>query len=178
MVSFLAGYCMLTIMVHIVAHATDIGIDQIKSAGVLSTIGGVSIVGRLSIGITIDRIGNTKSMIICFIVLIASFLWLLVAGKIWMLYVFAMLYGIAHGGIFTVLSPIVAELFGIGSHGVLFGIVAFSLTIGGAIGPVVAGHIFDIAQSYQPVFLILIGVGISGLTLTLFLQQTIRKSLC
>ena len=44
-ISFLAGYCMLTIMVHTVAHATDIGIDQIKSAGVLSTIGGVSIVG-------------------------------------------------------------------------------------------------------------------------------------
>jgi MFS family permease len=174
--SFLAGYCMLTIMVHIVTHATDMGIDQIKSAGVLSTIGGVSIVGRLSIGTAIDRIGNTKSMIICFTLLIASFLWLLVADEIWMLYLFAMLYGIAHGGIFTVLSPIVAELFGIGSHGVLFGIVAFSLTIGGAMGPVVAGHIFDIARSYQPVFLILVGVGIAALSLTLFLQRTIRKA--
>lgn len=167
---------MLTIMVHIVTHATDMGIDQIKSAGVLSTIGGVSIVGRLSIGTAIDRIGNTKSMIICFTLLIASFLWLLVADEIWMLYLFAMLYGIAHGGIFTVLSPIVAELFGIGSHGVLFGIVAFSLTIGGAMGPVVAGHIFDIARSYQPVFLILVGVGIAALSLTLFLQRTIRKA--
>jgi MFS family permease len=136
----------------------------------------VSIVGRLSIGIAIDKIGNTKSMIICFILLIASFVWLLMAGEIWMLYLFAMLYGIAHGGIFTVLSPIVAELFGIGSHGVLFGIVAFSLTIGGAIGPVVAGHIFDIARSYQPVFLILVGVGITALSLTLFLQRTIRKA--
>jgi MFS family permease len=162
-------------MVHIVAHATDIGIDQIKSAGVLSTIGGVSIVGRLSIGTAIDRIGNTRSMIICFTLLIASFLWLLVAGEIWMLVLFAVLYGFAHGGIFTVLSPLVAELFGIESHGVLFGTVAFSLTIGGAIGPVVAGHIFDIARSYQSVFLILVGVGIAGLSLTLFLQQTIRK---
>ena len=175
-ISFLAGYCMLTIMVHIVAHATDIGIDQIKSAGVLSTIGGVSILGRLSIGIAIDRIGNTKSMIICFILMIASFLWLLVAGEIWMLYLFAMLYGVAHGGFFTVLSPMVAELFGIGSHGVLFGIVAFSLTIGGAIGPVLAGHIFDIARSYQLVFLILVGVSIAGLFLTLFLKQAIRKA--
>jgi len=174
-ISFLAGYCMLTIMVHIVAHATDIGIEQIKSAGVLSTIGGVSMVGRLSTGIAIDRIGNTKSMIICFILLIASFLWLLVAGEMWMLYLFATVYGVAHGGFFTVLSPIVAELFGIGSHGVLFGIVAFSLTIGGAIGPVLAGHIFDIARSYQLVFQILTAVGIAGLFLTLFLKPGIRK---
>ncbi|MBA7692314.1 hypothetical protein ES703_100881 [subsurface metagenome] len=166
---------MLTIMVHIVAHATDIGIEQIKSAGVLSTIGGVSMVGRLSTGIAIDRIGNTKSMIICFILLIGSFFWLLVAGEMWMLYLFAMLYGVAHGGFFTVLSPIVAELFGIGSHGVLFGIVAFSLTIGGAIGPVLAGHIFDIARSYQLVFQILTAVGIAGLFLTLFLKPAIRK---
>ena len=175
-ISFLAGYCMLTTMLHIVAHATDSGIEQIKSAGILSTIGGVSMVGRLLTGIAIDKIGNKKSMIICFILLIASFFWLLVAGEMWMLYIFAMVYGIAHGGFFTVLSPIVAELFGIGSHGVLFGIVAFSLTIGGAIGPVLAGLIFDIARSYQLVFLILAGVGIAGLFLTLFLKPAIRKA--
>ena len=174
-ISFLAGYSMLTIMVHIVAHATDIGVEQIKSAGVLSTIGGVSMVGRLSTGIAIDRIGNTKSMIICFILLIASFFWLLAAEEMWMLYLFAMLYGVAHGGFFTVLSPIVAELFGIVSHGALFGVVAFSLTIGGAIGPVLAGLIFDIAGSYQPVFLILAGAGSAGLFLTLFLKPTNRK---
>ena len=174
-ICFLAGYCMLTIMVHIVPHATDIGIEQIKSAGVLSTIGGVSMVGRLSIGIAIDKIGNKKSMIICFILLIASFFWLLVAGETWMLYLFAMVYGIAHGGFFTAISPIVAELFGIGSHGVLFGIVAFSLTVGGAIGTVLAGHIFDIARSYHLVFLILAGIGIAGLFLTVFLKPVIRK---
>lgn len=167
---------MLTIMVHIVAYATDIGIEPIKSAGVLSTIGGVSMVGRLTTGIGIDRIGNRKSMIICFIILAASFLWLLVAREMWMLYLFAMLYGVAHGGFFTVLSPIVAELFEIGSHGVLFGMVYFSLTVGAAVGPVLAGHIFDIARSYQLVFLILVGVGIAGLFLTLFLKPSIRKA--
>lgn len=87
-----------------------------------------------------------------------------------------MLYGVAHGRFFTVLSPIVAELFEIGSHGVLFGMVYFSLTVGAAVGPVLAGHIFDIARSYQLVFLILVGVGIAGLFLTLFLKPSIRKA--
>ncbi|MGD2124991.1 MAG: MFS transporter [Desulfobacteraceae bacterium] len=170
-INFLAVYCLLTIMVHIVLHATDIGMEPIKAAGVLSTIGGVSMVGRLSTGIAIDRIGNKKSMMMCFMLLIASLFWLQVAGEMWMLYLFAVVYGLAHGGFFTVISPMVAELFGMGSHGVLFGMVVFSGTVGGSIGPVVAGYIFDIARSYQLVFVILAGVGITGVLLTLFLKK-------
>jgi MFS family permease len=163
-------YCLLTIMMHIVPHAMDIGISSIKAAGIISTIGGVSMVGRLVIGIAIDRIGNKKSMTICFFILIASFLWLQVAGELWMLYLFAAVYGLAHGGFFTVISPIVAEFFGIGSHGVLFGVVGFSGTVGGAIGPFLAGHIFDITSSYQLVFFILTGVSVAGLILISLLR--------
>jgi MFS family permease len=175
-INLLAVYCLLTIIVHIVPHATDIGMEPIKAAGVLSTIGGVSMVGRLLTGIAIDRIGNKKSMIMCFVLMIASFSWLQVAGEMWMLYLFAVIYGLAHGGFFTVVSPIVAELFGIGSHGVLFGIVVFSGTVGGSIGPVVAGHIFDMVSSYQLVFLILVGVGVADLLLALFLKPAIGKA--
>jgi MFS family permease len=170
-------YCLLTIMMHIVPHAMDIGISSIKAAGIISTIGGVSMVGRLVIGIAIDRIGNKKSMIICFLILIASLLWLQVAGELWMLYLFAAVYGLAHGGFFTVISPIVAELFGIGSHGVLFGAVGFSGTVGGAIGPFLAGHIFDISSSYQLVFFILTGVSVAGLILISLLRPAFKKAI-
>lgn len=176
LIGLLAGYCLMTILVHIVPHAIDIGMGTIKAAGVLSTIGGVSMLGRLMTGMAIDRIGNKKSLIICFILLILSFLWLQVAVDVWMLYLFAVIYGVAHGAFFTVISPIVARLFGISSHGVLFGIVAFSGTVGGAVGPVLAGHIFDITQSYQLVFLILTGVSIGCLFLSLFLKPAIAKT--
>ena len=175
LIDLLALYCLLTIMVHIVPHAIDIGMEPIKAAGVLSTIGGVSMLGRLSTGIAIDRIGNKKSLIICFILLIASFLWLQVAEEMWMLYLFAVIYGVAHGAFFTLISPIVAELFGISSHGVLFGIVAFSGTVGGAVGPLLAGHIFDVTLSYHLVFLILTGVSIACLLLSLFLKPAIAN---
>jgi len=57
-----------------------------------------------------------------------------------------------HGGYFTIMSPIVAEFFGLNAHGVLFGIVAFSGTIGGAIGPILAGYIFDVTAGYGLAF--------------------------
>ncbi len=175
-INFLVVSCLMTILVHIVPHASDIGLDPIASAGVLSTIGGASIGGRLLTGNVIDRIGSKKSIILCFLFLIASFSWLQIAGKIWMLYLFAVVYGVSHGGFFTLISPAVAELFGMGSHGVLIGIVVCSGTLGGAIGPIVAGHIFDLSQSYQQVFLLLAGVSIAASLLSLSLKPAVRKA--
>ena len=74
------------------------------------------------------------------------------------------------GGIFTVISPITAELFGIRSHGALFGIVAFSGTVGGAAGPILAGLVFDMTGSYQLIFMALIGLAAVSLLLTLPLR--------
>ena len=172
-----AMFCLLVIMVHIVLHAMDLGIHSTTAAGVLSTIGGISMAGRLVIGIAIDRIGNKHSMIICFILLILTLLWLQLVRELWMLYLFAIVYGFAHGGLFTVFSPIVAEYFGVRSHGILFGIVAFAGTVGGAIGPLLAGYIFDITGSYNLAFWISTAVGAIGLGLILSLKQTPNRQI-
>ena len=109
-------------------------------------------------------------IMICFFVLLSSLVWLQVAGKAWMLFLFAVVYGFAHGGLFTVVSPTVAELFGTGSHGVLFGIVLLSGNIGGATSPILAGHIFDVTGSYRLAFLMLCIAAAIGLFLTTLLR--------
>ena len=127
-------------------------------------------VGRLVMGIASDRVGNKRALIICFLILVAALFWLQFAKELWMLYLFAGIYGFAHGGFFALISPIVAGLFGTSSQGLLLGIVISSGAVGGAIGPVLAGHIFDITGSYQTFFLILAIVGIIGLILTTLLR--------
>ncbi len=165
-------FCLLTIMVHIVPHATDIGISSTVAAGILAAIGAISMAGRFVTGIAIDRIGNRLSMIICFILLILVLLWLQLARELWMFYLFAVVYGIAHGGLFTVISPIVAEYFGVRSHGALFGIVFFRSMVGGAMGPVIAGHIFDTTGSYTVAFWTCTAVAAFALLLISSLRQT------
>ena len=155
-----------TILIHIVPHARDTGISALSAATILSVLGGVSIVGRLVMGGSGDRIGNKLALIICFAILLVTMLWLQIAGDLWMFYLFAAIYGFAHGGFFALVSPTVAELFGIRAHGMILGIVLFSGTIGGGIGSVLAGYIFDITNSYQMVFLILAVLSITGLILT------------
>lgn len=168
-------FCINTILVHIAPHAMDLGISATNAAGILSTIGGVSMVGRLVMGNAGDRVGNKWAIVICFLILVAALSWLQLAKELWMLYLFAGIYGFAHGGFFALISPIVAGLFGMSSHGVILGMVLCCGTIGGAIGPVLAGHIFDITHSYQLAFLILVVFSIIGLTLTTSLRPITSK---
>ncbi len=167
---FAIFFCLFTIVVHIVPHARDLGLAPAYAAGVLSTIGGVSIVGRIVMGAANDRIGGKRALVICIIMLFCSFVGLQLASTAWMLCLFAVIYGFAHGGFFTVVSPMVAEWFGTGSHGMLFGIVLFCGTLGGSVGPLVAGRIFDVTGSYQMVFLMLTGLTVIGFVLMMWLR--------
>lgn len=160
---FAAFACLFTILVHIVPHAMDQGLEPVAAAAVLSTIGAASVLGRIVMGTMNDRIGGKASLTTCFIILITSFLILQFAGNAPMLFVFAVIYGFAHGAIFTVISPTIAEYFGMRSHGQLFGTVLFVGTLGGTIGPIVTGYIFDITGTYRIAFMVLTLCAVLGL---------------
>ncbi|MBS1197867.1 MAG: sugar phosphate permease [Proteobacteria bacterium] len=167
---FAIFFCLFTVLVHIVPHAMDQGLKPAMAASVLSTIGGASILGRLVMGMVNDKIGGRKSLMVCFMVLISSLVLLLFTGSAGMLFLFAVVYGLAHGGIFTVMSPMLAEFFGMRSHGQLFGTVLFAGTIGATIGPILTGHVFDITGEYRMAFMALTGFAISGFMPILFLR--------
>jgi len=167
--------CLMSILIHIVPHSRDIGISAHKAAGVLSAIGGVSMLGRFISGIIIDRIGSKRSMVFSILILILGLSWLQTSDNLWKMYVFACIYGFAHGGFFTVISPIIAEFFGTESHGAIFGMVIFFGTSGGALGPIITGYIFDLSGSYTVSFWLLLTMSILGL-ICLILLKPISQS--
>jgi len=174
---FLLGTCVHTIMVHIVPHATDLGISAMIAANILAVVGGLSIVGRVGMGIISDRVGRKLSLVIGFILLVVALLWLPLARELWMLYLFAIIFGFSYGGLITLESPVVAELFGLRAHGVILGALVFGATTGGAIGPILAGHIFDIANSYYLAFMACAGLSITGLIVASLLKPIRRQDL-
>ncbi len=171
---FLLLFCALTVLLHIVPHAMDLGISHGDATRVLSTIGGLSIAGRFVMGFYCDRIGSKWALAICYGFLCAGLGWLLVADRLWMLFVFAVVYGFAHGGFFAVMSPLIADFFGTVAHGAIFGVMIFVSTIGGAIGPLLAGYAFDLTGSYRFVFLALPVLGAVGLGATLLLHPPLQ----
>ncbi len=172
---FVTWYISISVTVHIVPRALDLGVSATRAAVVLSTIGGTSILGRLVIGGASDRVGSRRVLIICYLVLMAALSWLQFADELWALYLFAAVYGFAHGGFFALISPLVAELFGTRSHGVIFGTVLFLSQIGGAIGPTATARIFDITGSYQLAFLILLLASVIGFVMAVLLRPVKAK---
>lgn len=154
--------CLGTVTVHIVPHAIDLGLSRTGAASLLASIGGISLLGRLTVGITIDRIGGRRALLASYGLLFVALIWLQFADTPWMLFVFAAMYAIAHGGFFTAISPTVAELFGTRAHGALFGMVLFFGTLGSAIGPLAAGATFDALGSYRLAFAMLCVLAATG----------------
>jgi len=172
---FLFGFCVFTIMVHIVPHAIELGIPSASAANILAIIGGVGIAGKTIMGMATDKIGTRTGIIIGFVLMLVSLLWLVAARELWMLYLFAIIFAFGYATMVALMSPIIVELFGLSSVGILLGIVNFAATIGCAIGPVLAGWLFDINGSYQLAFLLSAAASLIGLIITLFLKPIPRQ---
>jgi MFS family permease len=169
-VNMIVLVCLMSVMVHIAAHAKDIGMTAYKSAGVLSAIGAASMIGRFITGMIIDRIGSKRAMVLSLVILLIGLVVLNTTTAFAMLYLFAFIYGFAHGSYFTVLSPIVAEYFGLTAHGALFGLMVFFGCTGGAAGPIMTGYLFDTFGSYSLPFLLFLLFSGAGLLLIFFLK--------
>jgi len=163
---FCFGFCMDGAMVHIVPHAIELGIPSITAANMLAISFGISIIGNFTLGSLGDRIGSRQIFIIGFILMAAALFCLMLARDLWLLYLFALVFGIAFGGLGTSESPLVAWLFGLSSHGLIFGFALLGFNCGAAAGPFVTGYIFDITGSYRYEFLVSACVGIIGLILS------------
>ena len=166
---FLFFPSLVTVPLHVAVHGMDLGMTHTTAATLLTVIGGASVVGRLAIGASVDRIGGRNAYVLCFVPLLIGLLALLAAETPWLLFPAVAVYGFAHGGFFTVVSPTVAELFGTRAHGAIFGGVVFFGTIGAATGPIAAGRIFDSTGSYAWAFTGLAAMGALGLALAVSL---------
>jgi len=168
---FCFGFCVYTVLTHIVLHATGLGISSTSAANILAAAGGLSIAGRIVLGSAADRFGNRRVFIIGFILMAATLFWLVPARELWALYLFAVVFGFAFGGCATSESPLVAGLFGLRSHGLILGVInLFGFTFGAAVGPLIGGYIFDSTSSYQLAFIVCGALSVAGLILTVLLS--------
>lgn len=172
-VFFCLGFAIFSVLVHIVVHAEGQGISSGNANIILTIIGGVNIAGRLVLGSASDRIGSRAALVVAIGVVIIALVWLLFATTLWMFYLFAAIYGFAFG-ISVLESPTVAELFGLKSHGVLLGFTDTGMVLGGTIGPILVGFMYDITGSYQTGFIITIVVAVAGLVLAWLLKRESR----
>jgi MFS family permease len=150
----LSASTMFLVMTHLVRHARDINFSPMEAAATLSLIGGISIAGRVLLATVSDRIGTKVTVIFCALLQAGAMVWLIWAQDLRMLYLFALVYGFAYGGMIPVTAALVSDTFGLGRIGVILGLLEISFGIGAAIGPAMGGLIFDARGSYSLAFLL------------------------
>jgi MFS family permease len=167
---FCYGYCVFAMMVHIVPHAIELKISAIRAANILATIGGLSILGKLVLGRVGDIIGSRYILMLGFILMCGALICLVPTRTAWMLFSNAGFFGFAFGGVAVSHSPLIAELFGLRSHGLIFGVLNISVMIGAATGPLMMGYLFDVTNSYQMAFLLCAAISFIGVMLAAVLR--------
>ena len=171
---FCYGYCVFAIMVHVVPHAIELKMSALNAANILAAIGGGGILGKVFLGKGGDIIGNRHILMIGFVLTSVALIGVVSANAAWMLFLSAGIFGFGYGAIAVAHSPLIAELFGLRSHGLIFGVFNFAIMTGAAMGPLMTGHIFDVTHGYRMAFLICSGISVVGLILAAFLTRMKR----
>jgi len=170
LVFIIFGFYVQSIMVHVVPYARSLGIEAGSAAAIMSFLGIGSITGRIVMGTLSDRLGVKRTVIIALSVLLAAYLLLRSANVLWMLYVFAVMFGFGYGAMISMQNLIPARFFGLLSIGTMVGVITFIYAIGGALGPVVTGYVFDVTHSYNLAFIIYIVLAAAGILCALTLK--------
>jgi MFS transporter, OFA family, oxalate/formate antiporter len=169
------GYFVTGIITHIVPHAISTGIDASAAASILSFLGIGGIGGRVVMSGTSDRMGVKSSLITNIAIMLLALIYLQMAHGIWMLCLFAGIFGFGYGGMVGLQALLAVEMFGLASVGTITGTMTFSVSAGGTIGPVISGYLYDIAGSYQMAFIIFAALAALGLVLAVALRPPARK---
>ena len=167
---FCYGYVLFSLAVHIVAHAIDEGFSPTLAVTILSTFGGLSVIGKVIFGRVLDKIGSRNTMLIGFSMINIAFIILIFAKGGSAIFISAGIFGFFYGAITVSMSPITAVLFGLKSHGLILGVYGACVTLGGALGPYFTGYIFDHLSSYKWAFIACTVVSVFGFLSTVKLK--------
>lgn len=137
---------------HLVAFMSDLGYSQLGAAGGFSLMLALGIAGKLLAGALADRLGARPAVIGNFALIAVASLLLLVPALPGALPLFLVLHGFATAAEDVVVPLIVAQRFGAAHLGRVYGLLLLALVPGGALGPIVAGRVFDLTGGYTPVF--------------------------
>lgn len=136
------------LVVHMVPMLRDAGVPAASAARIASLIGVGVILGRVGIGWLIDRVFAPYVAAVIFMTTAAGCVVLLTAGAE-LAPLAAFLLGFALGAEVDLLAYLTSRYFGLRHYGFLYATVYASFWIGIALGPAIAGRLYDRYGDYQ-----------------------------
>jgi predicted MFS family arabinose efflux permease len=153
LITALSAFSENGLVTNMAAILTEHGVTAQTAALALSVRGGAGILGRLCVGLLIDRFSPQRIQTFILILAASGTLILAFAGTSAVALSGSALLGIGLGSEADVAPYLLALYFGRKHFSVLYGLTWTAYAIGGGIGPVVVGHLYDHAGSYEPRFI-------------------------
>ncbi len=145
-------------MVHLVNHAQHLDVGATRATLMLSLLMAVSGIARLSWGAVMDRIGALQTLFITSALQATALAMMAVATTELSLFAVAVFFGLGFGGLLPCYPVVLRDYFPLAGLGWRVGMVVAFGTIGMALGPPIAGGVFDQTGSYGMGF----GVGVAA----------------
>jgi MFS family permease len=167
---FVRMMTIVAVFTHIMPYLSSVGMSRTTAGMVTAAIPLIGIIGRFGFGWLGDIYDKKYVLAVTIGLIFFGMLALSFVHMRWIIIPFLIMYSLGHGGSMVVRSAIVREYFGRDSFGKMLGIIMGSASIGGIIGPTLAGWSFDTLGSYRPIWHIFIGLLVIGVLLTLKLR--------
>lgn len=140
------------IVVHLIPYSTDMGINVIAAASIMTVAGISNIIGRIFLGHISDKFGSKTILLISFVMVIFGLLLLINARSLMTFYLAAVLVTLFLNGGDTVVTKVLGDIFGVRSLGFIVGAMSMAWRVGASAGAYLAGVFFDTTNSYAIIF--------------------------
>jgi predicted MFS family arabinose efflux permease len=144
------------ILTNLTAILTDHGVTAHIAAFAISVRGAAGIVGRLGVGVLLDRFSPRRIQTVILLLAVAGVALLAFATSTIPAFAGSALLGIGLGSEADVAPYLLAKYFR-RHFSTLYGLTWTAYAIGGATGPLTLGHLYDRFGSYQPRLILLVG---------------------
>jgi len=162
--AFLFGnLCSQTLHVHQVAYLVDHGLAAIVAASVVGVVGLASIVAKTGGGWLSDRVERELVYVAGIAIMSASALVLLALGAAptrWGAYGYAVLLGAGYSVTASLIPAMVSDRYSGPHFGAIVGAGLMGSAVGSALGPWLAGRLYDATGSYTLPFTIAAACGV------------------
>jgi sugar phosphate permease len=162
---------LMAVFTHVMPYLSSMGMPRSTAGLVAGALPLFSIIGRFGLGWLGDVLDKRYVLAVATSLISLGLLAFSYVHVRWAIVPFLLFLPLGHGGTVVLRGSILREYFGRDAFGKMIGVIMGFGSLGGIIGPTLAGWMFDTVGSYQPIWLLLCGV--TSVTTILILR--IRK---